>query len=109
MSEKSIETQIINYLNNNDCYVWKVNAGRMRSRYKGREYMIKLAPTGHSDVQGIHIKTGRFIAIEVKTPERRKEVSSSQQFFLERIKNAGGISGVATSKEEALLIIESSL
>jgi len=107
MLEKRLQTSIINHLNSNGCYVWNVNAGKMRYSYKGRQGVVNLAPTGHSDIQGIHKATGTFIAIEVKVPERRKNVSIPQQVFLDRVKGYGGVSGVATSEDEALQIVES--
>jgi len=48
---------------------------------------------------------GRFVAIEVKRPETRHTVTSRQQAFLDAIEAAGGISGVATSIEEALTLL----
>ena len=71
--------------------------------------MIRLNRAGTSDILGIHKKTGRFIAIEVKTPERKKNTTEAQEMFLDDVFHAHGISGVATSPEEALKIIEEAL
>lgn len=106
MTEKQIQTSIINYLNTYGCYVWNVNAGKIRIETKRGVRYFQGAPTGHSDVQGIHKKTGRFIAIEVKTPERRKNTTHAQDQFLKQMFEAGAITGVATSAEEALAIVE---
>lgn len=105
MLEKGLQTGIIRYLNGHGCYVWNVNAGKIRASYKGRQRLINLAPAGHSDIQGVHIGTGRFIAIEVKSPHRKTHVTDAQWSFLETIKRSGGIAGVATSPEEALEIV----
>lgn len=49
---------------------------------------------------------GLFIAIEVKRPETRHTVTDRQQAFLDQIAAAGGLAGVATSVDEALLFLE---
>ena len=48
---------------------------------------------------------GYFIGIEVKKPETRGTVSPLQQVVLDRIADAGGVSGVATSVDEALELL----
>ncbi len=45
---------------------------------------------------------GRFVGLEVKTPETRGTVSARQSAILEQIYEAGGISGVVTSVDEAI-------
>lgn len=54
---------------------------------------------GSSDLIGI-TKTGRFFAIEVKTPEGR--VSKEQEQFIDHIESMNGIAGVARSVQDAL-------
>lgn len=49
---------------------------------------------------------GYFIGIEVKRPETRHTVTPRQQAFLDQIQAAGGVSGVATSVDEALDLVE---
>ena len=56
---------------------------------------------------------GRFFAIEVKAPRRgesntkaRERVTVRQAIHLERVLDAGGISGVAVTVDEAIAIIE---
>ena len=53
---------------------------------------------GASDILGIY--NGKFLAIEVKTPQRRRSVSEEQHAFMERVKEEGGIAFVATSIED---------
>lgn len=108
MTEKQLQKAIIEYLNYNGCFVWMVNAGKIRIGTGSNTRFFNGAPTGHSDIQGIHKKTGRFIAIEVKKPGKIKNVTTYQSDFLNKIAMAGGIAGVATSCDEALKIIESS-
>lgn len=58
---------------------------------------------GSSDLVGLQVETGRFFAIEVKTPTGR--VSKEQHKFIEVIKARGGIAGVARSVEDALQLL----
>jgi penicillin-binding protein-related factor A (putative recombinase) len=96
-SEKQLCHQIIEFLNYQGAYCWRVNSGAIRDQ-KG--YMVKMAKAGTSDILGIY--KGRFLALEVKKPETRKNVTEKQTEFLETIKKNGGIAAVVTSPEEAL-------
>ena len=60
-----------------------------KHRKRGR-FHIK----GVSDILGIH-KSGRLIAIEVKTPHGK--ASKEQEAFIGKINRMGGLAGVATS------------
>lgn len=62
---------------------------------------IHVGMRGISDIIGIRKSDGKFIAMEVKTPKRRNQVTQHQQHFMDRIQDSGGISGVVTSIEEA--------
>ena len=106
MTEHLLCNSIIEFLNYHRHYVWRQNAGmaKMTDKY-GKSRMIKIGKVGISDIIGIS-KTGRFIAIEVKLPERRQTVTTYQRMFLADIKSHGGIAGVACSEEEALKIVE---
>jgi hypothetical protein len=106
MTEHLLCNSIVEFLNYHGCKVWRQNAGmaRMTDKY-GKDRMIKIGHPGISDIIGVS-KTGKFIAIEVKLPERRRTVTTYQQMFLAEIHNHGGIAGVACSEEEALKIIE---
>lgn len=106
-SEKQICDAICEFLNYSGCYVWRVNSGAIPAYYKGKKRIIHMGLKGQSDIQGIHKGTGRFIGLEVKKPSTRKNVTVFQQEFLDTIREMGGISGVATSPEEALEIIDS--
>ena len=57
---------------------------------------------GSSDLIGV-APCGRFLAIEVKTPKGR--ASKQQQTFIEAVRKAGGIAGIARSPEEALELL----
>lgn len=57
---------------------------------------------GSSDLVGI-APDGRFLAVEVKTPKGRP--TKEQLRFIEAVRNAGGIAGIARSVDEALDLI----
>ena len=100
--EKDIERSILQYLNSRgDVFVWKQNTVGVfdpvtkRFRRPNSPYIIK----GISDIIGITSR-GRFLAIEVKTPQRRLQLSPEQLNFIVEINRMGGIAFVATSVEE---------
>ena len=100
MLEKDIQTAILSYLDIKGIFaynqptvgVW--DKERERFRLPSSKFRIK----GIADIIGIY--KGRFLAIEVKTPKRRKNLSVDQANFLDRIRREGGIAFVATSIEE---------
>ncbi len=112
-TEKQLQHSIVETLNYSGALCWITNAGQARMKYtlkragpfqgQAREYFVRFGPAGMSDIIGIY--KGRFLAIEVKLPERRGNVTAIQQNFIDNIKDWGGITGVATSVEEALAIL----
>ena len=114
MKEILIQRAIVENLNYLGCICWRTAAGMVKKSYtyrRGRragttkDNMIRIGPAGMSDVIGIHKKTGRFIAIEVKRPGTWRNVSILQQQFLDNMEEAGAITGVATSVDEAIKIV----
>ena len=106
VSEHGLCNSIVEFLNYNGHYVWRQNAGMVEAVNKyGQKHRIQIGRKGVSDIIGVS-KSGTFIAIEVKLPERRRSVTAFQAMFLDDIRKHGGISGVACSEEEALRIIE---
>jgi len=96
LNEKEICKQLIDYMNGQGLWVWRINAGKVITPTGG---MFCGAPAGTSDIIGMVKKEGRFVAIEVKTPRTRTRVTPIQRFFLEDVKMRGGVSGVAWSIE----------
>lgn len=60
---------------------------------------------GSADIIGIHVPTGRMIAIEVKV--KGNKPTPEQLNFIRVVKESGGLAGVAYSVEEAVKIINS--
>ena len=113
-SESVILKQCLIALSENGCIVWRnTTAGAWTGKLLHREAdtvvlgMAKMIHaglvTGGSDIIGIQKKTGRFIAIEVKAP--RGKLTKEQEQFLNAVRNAGGIAGVARSAKEAIELL----
>lgn len=58
---------------------------------------------GSSDIVGIHKPTGRFVAVEVKTEKGKP--TKEQINFIEQVRAANGIAGIARSVKEALELL----
>lgn len=82
MTEQQIQTKIIKYLESQGAYVVKV---------------ISASKSGVPDI--LACKDGRFYGIEVKTPKTKTNTSKLQDYNLQKIKDAGGISFVAWDLE----------
>lgn len=64
---------------------------------------VKVGVEGYPDLTGWRRSDGRFIAIEVKTGRGR--ATKEQMHFLEQVRQAGGLAGIARNHEEAKQII----
>lgn len=64
---------------------------------------VNVVVKGYSDLTGWRRSDGKFVAIEVKTSKGRP--SKEQKHFIEQVKQAGGLAGIARSVEQARNII----
>ena len=94
-----------------DCIVWRnETAGAYVGRVIHKDAMVVTLANaqmmtfglcvGSSDIIGIHKPTARFLAVEVKTANGR--ATKEQINFIEQVRAAGGIAGLARSVQEAL-------
>ena len=98
MSEKQIMTAIQLELAKHGYKVFRNNSGYLRD-IRGQYVHFGLC-TGSSDLVGIVPPSGRFLAIEVKTPTG---VATKEQLsFLRMVNESGGIGFIARSVEEAI-------
>lgn len=113
MKESNIQSLILLALSNAGCIVWRcetagVWVGRVIHSQRSTvtladARMIQAGLTkGGADIIGI-APDGRFLAVEVKTATGR--VRPEQAKFLQAVKDAGGIAGVARSVEDALKLL----
>jgi hypothetical protein len=79
--------------------VWRQQAGQIPVNGG----FIRLGSKGKLDVAG-RLKDGRYFEIEAKAPGKKPE--PHQQERIEYIRATGGVSGWATSAEEAVAIIQ---
>ncbi|MHA1972981.1 MAG: VRR-NUC domain-containing protein [Candidatus Hodarchaeales archaeon] len=88
MSESKIVKNIKLYLNGLDnVFVWKTH---------GSNFSIN----GQPDIVGVY--KGSFLGIEVKCPDKLNTVSLSQQHFIKKINDCGGVGFVATSIKDVV-------
>ena len=93
LKEATVQRQIITLLKFYPLLVpvlFRVNAGAIRTK---QDYYIKLAPKGVSDLVGM-LGDGSFLAIEVKSPQRRNKVTHQQQEFIDKVNDNGGLAFV---------------
>lgn len=109
MKESNILKTIMLALSNFGLIILRNNVGAAFNK-AGNLIKFGVGGKGGSDLIGIHTvtitpemvgqKIGVFVAIEVKTPTGR--LTKEQENFINAIRNAGGIAGVARSVEDAL-------
>lgn len=107
MTEREIEISILEYLNRQDIFAWKVKTQgtfdpiKKQFRRPSKHYL-----TGQPDISAI-LPNGRYMGLEVKTKTGR--LAPHQKIFLERIRLAGGIGVVVRSIEDVIKILRSEL
>ena len=101
MTEKQIETKILDYLWSINVFCWKHENNSVYDPKRGafRRAYSKFKFAGISDIIGI-LPCGKLLAIEVKRPGRVKTLTVAQKNFLDRIKDNNGINAVVTSVQE---------
>jgi len=82
-----------------------VMAGRLIGKDGKPSRFMRSCRRGRVDLDGF-TRDGRVIAIEVKRPETRTNLTIEQTDYLDAVRAAGGVAGVATSVEEAVAIVE---
>lgn len=88
MTEQTIQAKIKKYLESQGAYVVKV---------------VRANRAGVPDI--LVCLRGKFVALEVKTPKTKGNVSELQDFNLRKISEAGGFSYVVTSVEDVKKIL----
>lgn len=93
--------------------LWRNNSGSLPDPRTGRYVQFGVGSPGGSDLIGYRRVTvtpemvgqhlAVFAAVEVKTPKGR--VKAEQQQFVDHIRSAGGIAGIARSVDEAKNIL----
>ncbi len=82
-----------------------VMAGRLIGKDGRSSRFMRSCQAGRVDLDGF-TTDGRVIAIEVKRPQTRNNLTIGQTDYLDAVRAAGGLAGVATCVEEAFAIVE---
>jgi hypothetical protein len=96
-TEHNVQLQLMEYLAYKPVYVWRNNSGALRDK---RGIPVRFGKIGSADILGIDKRSGKFIAIEVKRPDGSYKPTPAQLEFLQEIKDAGGLCGIATCTED---------
>lgn len=102
MSEVEIMNRILLALGRHPrCKVWRNNSGALPDE-TGR--MIRFGLPGSADILGLLVPSGRFLAIEVKTPIGKQ--SDQQKRFQLMVERSGGLYVLARSVDDAVKAVE---
>lgn len=106
--EKDIERACLDYLTMLPrVFAWKANTTGIYDPTQEVFRTLKgYAIRGVSDILGFIHPNARMIAMEVKTPQRRNKVTAEQSCFLEKVKSFGGVAGVVTSIDDAIVLMK---
>lgn len=97
--ETTLTWEVIAYLISLGFKAWRQNTGVAKYRGKtGKVRRVAYGFPGLSDVGAIVPGSGRYFAIETKTPG--KESTTEQQEFLDEVNASGGIGIVVHSLDE---------
>ena len=100
MREQDIQRLIMLALSEAGCLIFRNNVGVLKNA-AGIPIRFGLA-VGSSDLIGL-TPTGRFLAVEIKTPTGK--ATTEQLRFIEAVRARGGIAGIARSPAEALALL----
>ncbi len=93
--EMVIVNDILAYLaKRGDIHAWRMNAGKVKT---DKGHWFQGAPDGTADIIGIHLGSGRMVAIEVKAGNNQP--TEAQMNFLDMVTTAGGVAFPAWSVE----------
>lgn len=100
MKESDIQRLIMLALSEAGCLIFRNNTGVLKNA-AGIPIKFGLC-VGSSDLIGL-TPTGRFLAVEIKTPTGK--ATPEQLRFIEAVRSRGGIAGIARSPAEALALL----
>lgn len=100
MKESDIQRLIMLALSEAGCLIFRNNVGVLKNA-AGIPIKFGLC-VGSSDLIGL-TPTGRFLAVEIKTPTGK--ATPEQIRFIEAVRARGGIAGIARSPAEALALL----
>jgi hypothetical protein len=99
VKETEIQRAILDYLIARGIFAWRNNTGGMEVQGRHRRRFVRFGTPGAIDIIGV-LPDGRFLAVEVKTPQGR--VTDLQDTFLDSVRRNNGVAFVARSVDEAM-------
>lgn len=103
LSEKSIQKEILDWLESTPLLHWRQNAG---SLWLGGKF-VRLGPAGLPDIIVIVPPSGRFLGLEVKS--KTGKLRPAQEEFRDKLESAGGIYTVVRSLTDAYKAVEKAI
>ena len=119
VSEKDVQTSIVNVLTMRGALAMRVNSGAMAGEHTNKHGRTKKRivrfitwfasghpPTssGVSDVLACY--RGRFVAIEVKAPGKKKNATVNQKAYIDAVLQAEGIGIVADCVDDVIELLD---
>ena len=103
MSESTIQREIRLRLGaRSDVILWRNNTG-LATNADGSRTRYGLC-VGSSDLIGVLVPSGRFVALEIKAPGQKS--TAEQRLFLALVAKSGGLAAVVHSADEAEAVIK---
>ncbi len=87
-----------------NCFFWRENSGQFALETNGKKRFFRAGIKGIADIMGVY--KGSPVAIEVKRPTTKKNVSADQKAFLQRYRECGGIAIVCWDATKVIELIE---
>lgn len=104
-TEHEIQSNILERLGFvKNAFFWRENSGAFALEHQGKKRFFRAGTPGIADIMGVY--EGFPVAIEVKRPKTKNNVSADQKAFLQRFKDCGGISIVCWDDTEIIGLIE---
>lgn len=107
-SERGTQDTVLEWLRLKRVMAWRQNQGGMKvddpTRKKGYRFFRFAYQDGISDILGLLPRTGRFLAIEMKSETGTP--TPDQAAFLEAVNAQGGLGIVARSLDEVIAAVE---
>ena len=101
MTEAEIQDAIRLAAHSLGLVLWRNNTGLAVDGLRRIRYGLAV---GSSDLVGILVPEGRFVALEVKAPGKRP--TPEQERFLDLVRRSGGFAAVVRSVEDVRVLID---
>lgn len=107
-TEHEIQSNILERLNFlKNAFFWRENSGAFALEHNGKKRFFRAGTPGIADIMGLW--NGVPVAIEVKRPKTKKNVSADQKAFLQRFSDCGGVAIVCWDDSTVVQQIETAI